>query len=111
MAKGFDFVTHKRNSKGIVISKNPYRLFVRGSKWLFERPVKSGNMYSAAGELMEGPLLEEQKAEADKAKKEREVLEKLVAAPAPKLEPPVVLSKGKPTLAVVPEKKGKEESK
>lgn len=85
-SKGFDLVTHKRNSKGIVISKNPYKLHITGSCWEFERPPGSGNKYSPDGELIAGPLWESKQELVEKAKSEKEALEALVAKEAKVLE-------------------------
>jgi len=83
---GFDLTTHKRNTKGKIVAENHYRLHVKGRIWEFERPPGSGNMYSLSGDLMRGPLLDEQKQAKLKAKAEAEVLEKLTAGVKAELE-------------------------
>lgn len=75
----FDLVTHKRDRKGKIVNVNPYRLRVRGTSWLFERPVGSGNMYSLGGDLMEGPLLDERNKVEEKRIADAAAIEKLVA--------------------------------
>lgn len=92
----FDLVTHRRNKKGFITETNPYRLYIKGNSWKYERPPGSGNMYSGGGELLEGPLKEEQDGVNAKAKAEKVALETLVAdikkepATFPKVSEPVV---------------------
>lgn len=74
----FDLVTHKRNSKGKIVAVDPYRLHIKGDKWMFERPPGSGNMYALNGELLQGPLLDEQKKAAEEAVVEKKAIEKMV---------------------------------
>lgn len=51
MGKGFDYIVHKRNSKGKVISSDPYKMVVTKEGALLERPPGSGLWYYPDGEL------------------------------------------------------------
>ena len=95
---GFDLVTHKRNRKGVITSINPYTLRIRGTKWEFERPPGSGNIYAANGELIAGPIKDEEAGVKKEAQEETKKLEKLMSEVkeevSPKVEPmPVVARK------------------
>lgn len=47
----FDLRTHLRDEKsGVVVRKNPYRLYYREGIQYFERPVGSGNLWFKSGE-------------------------------------------------------------
>jgi hypothetical protein len=50
--KGFDFVVHKRNSKGAIVAENHYRMVVKDGKTEIERPPGSGIWYDAGGNLL-----------------------------------------------------------
>lgn len=85
--KKFDLTTHKRNSKGIITSRNPYRLYVRGNTKVFERPPGSKNMYYENGELISGPIFDgENAAKAEKAALEKVMAEVVESATRPVLE-------------------------
>jgi len=49
----FDFITHKRNRKGKVISFDPYRMKITKEGTKIERPPNSGNWFHPNGEPME----------------------------------------------------------
>jgi hypothetical protein len=99
----FDLVTHKRNSKGKIVSVDPYRLHVKNDMWKFERPPGSGNMYAANGELIEGPLFDEKMKAVAQAKQEREALKQLVQDKVEKQEakPEPSVNKFKPVTSKV----------
>ena len=41
----FDLITHKWNSQGHLVVKNPYRAFIISGVTYYERPVNSGNLW------------------------------------------------------------------
>lgn len=41
----FDLVTHRWDSQGHLVAKNPYRTFIINGAQYFERPVNSGNLW------------------------------------------------------------------
>ena len=47
----FDLDVHKRDSKGKIISSNPYRLVIENGIQRFERPPGSGQWFDASGTL------------------------------------------------------------
>lgn len=52
-----DLVVHKRNAKGKIVRKNPYRLIVKQGVQIFEIPADSGNYFLADGTpTTENPL-------------------------------------------------------
>lgn len=51
----FDLTVHKRNKKGYISSKAPYRLRVVEGKQLFERPPGSGVFYNADNTVAKAP--------------------------------------------------------
>lgn len=50
MSEKFDLRTEKRNKKGQVVSKNPYRLIIENGVRKFERPPGSGKFFYENGE-------------------------------------------------------------
>jgi hypothetical protein len=64
----FDLITHQRNGKGQVVSKNPYRLVVENGIQRFERPPGSGFWYDAAGKLVAEPKAAEPEVVATEPK-------------------------------------------
>jgi len=54
----FDLVTHVRDGKGNIVSKNPYRLVIENGVHRYERPPGSGYWYDAAGTVISEPKAE-----------------------------------------------------
>jgi hypothetical protein len=48
----FDLTVHRRNSKGEVVGKEPYRLEINQGQRRFERPIGSGIWYNEGGDLL-----------------------------------------------------------
>lgn len=90
----FDFITHKRNSKGQIIGKNPYRVYIKGGETKYERPPGSGNMYAPNGELLSGPLYDEMHGKKEKAKEQKQALEKVVKEMKQEVPKPVEVKQG-----------------
>lgn len=69
----FDFTVQKRNSKGQIVSEQPYRMVISEGKTQIERPPGSGYWYDAGGTLIKEPAKQEtakQEAEAKLFKQE-----------------------------------------
>lgn len=80
----FDLTVHRRNSKGEIVGKEPYRLEINQGQRRFERPVNSGIWYNEGGELLPESKLRIAELEA-KAKADKEAVEAKAQAEAREL--------------------------
>ena len=75
----FDLSVHKRNAKGQIVRKEPYRLVVEAGQKKYERPPGSGFFYAEDGSLISQPKKAvEQKSHPSKNSEKEDIIKDIM---------------------------------